>query len=82
MVPPNAEWTLSLPLGTYGVMLIDDEDNDNKLDTNWLGMPSEGIGASRGAAGGPFGGPPWGDAKFEFAKCDVVTTVSINLWWS
>ena len=32
-------------------MVLDDTDSDGKMDTNFLGAPSEAVGASRGAAG-------------------------------
>ena len=49
--------------GEYGIKLIHDEDDNNKLDTNKLGIPKEGYGFSNN--GGAFGPSPWREAKFE-----------------
>ena len=34
-------------------------------------MPSEDVGASNNAEGGPFGAPPWDKAKFTVNKEEV-----------
>ena len=52
--------------GTYAIAFIHDENENGKLDTNFLGMPSEGVGASNDAKA-TFGQPKWDDAKFEHA---------------
>jgi uncharacterized protein (DUF2141 family) len=52
--------------GTYAVAFIHDENENGKLDTNFLGIPSEGIGASNDAKA-TFGPPKWDDAKFVHA---------------
>lgn len=36
----------NLPPGTYAVGVIDDENDNGKLDTNFLGIPKEGFGFS------------------------------------
>jgi uncharacterized protein (DUF2141 family) len=51
--------------GDYAVYAFHDEDGDRTLETNWIGMPKEGVGTSRGAKG--FMGPP----KFDDAKLAV-----------
>ncbi len=33
--------------GTYAISIIHDENNNGKLDTNFLGIPKEGYGASK-----------------------------------
>ena len=53
-----------LPPGTYALALIHDENGNGKVDTNWIGMPKEGVGASNNATG-TLGPPSWRDAKFE-----------------
>jgi len=50
--------------GTYAFSFFHDENENGKLDTNFLGMPSEGVGASNDAHSA-LGGPKWDDAKFE-----------------
>lgn len=57
--------------GEYAAYAFHDEDRDRALKTNWIGMPKEGVGASRGAKG--FMGPPkFGDAKVEVAPGAAV----------
>jgi uncharacterized protein (DUF2141 family) len=36
-----------LPRGNYGVAVFHDENTNNRVDTNLLGMPAEGYGFSR-----------------------------------
>ena len=59
-----------IPYGTYAIGLIHDVNDNGKLDTRWIppGMPSEDVGASNNAQGGPFGGPPWEKAKIILNK--------------
>ncbi|WP_445731217.1 DUF2141 domain-containing protein [Mariniflexile sp.] len=50
--------------GTYAVSMFHDENDNGKMDTNFLGIPKEDYGCSNNAKG--FMGPPkWEDAKFE-----------------
>jgi uncharacterized protein (DUF2141 family) len=52
-----------LPPGTYAIAVVHDENDNEALDTNFLGIPKEGIGASNNAKG-RLGPPKWKDAKF------------------
>lgn len=52
--------------GTYAAAAIHDENNNNTLDTSWLGLPREGVASSNGAHG-TFGPPSFDDAAFEFS---------------
>jgi uncharacterized protein (DUF2141 family) len=51
--------------GTYAVSAFHDENANGKLDTNFLGIPREGVGASNNARG--HFGPP----RFEAAAVRV-----------
>jgi len=44
----NGEMTIAFNLetGIYGLTLLDDEDNDNKMNYNFFGIPEEGFGFS------------------------------------
>ena len=53
-----------LPDGQYAVTVIHDEDGNEDLTTNFLGIPKESIGASNDAPA-RFGPPKWEDAMFE-----------------
>jgi uncharacterized protein (DUF2141 family) len=51
--------------GRYALSFIHDENDNKKLDTNWIGIPKEGFGYSKDAMGKI--GPP----KFDDAVMDV-----------
>jgi uncharacterized protein (DUF2141 family) len=57
----------AVPYGTYAVAVFHDDNNNGAFDTNFMGLPKEGTGASRDAKGSM--GPP----KFEDAKFQVNT---------
>lgn len=44
---------LDLPKGEYALMIFHDEDDNNELKTNWIGMPKEGVGNSNNHKGIP-----------------------------
>jgi len=56
--------------GEYAVSVFHDENGNGKLDTNFLGIPSEGVGASNDAKG-HFGPPHFEDARFKFSGGSV-----------
>jgi uncharacterized protein (DUF2141 family) len=62
--------------GTYAVALFHDENSNGKLDTNFLGIPREGTGASNDAKG-RMGPPKFADAAFQFrgGLLDLKVTV-------
>ena len=66
----------NLPGGEYAVSVFHDENNNKKLDTNFLGIPKEGVGASNNAKG-HFGPPKYIDAKFSFNG--DPETIAINI---
>jgi uncharacterized protein (DUF2141 family) len=37
---------MPIPEGLYGIVLLDDENSDDIMDYNWLGIPREGFGFS------------------------------------
>ena len=63
--------------GAYAISVMHDENGNGKLDKNLLGMPTEGIGASRDARGS-MGPPKWEDAVFPFAGGSVQVPVTIH----
>ncbi len=52
--------------GTYAVTAFHDENFNRKLDTNWLGIPTEGVGVSGEIRG--FLGPRFRDSSFFLNK--------------
>jgi uncharacterized protein (DUF2141 family) len=58
--------------GTYAISVIHDANNNKKFDTNFLGIPTEGYGASQNKL--PFAAAP----KFEENKFTVTTNATIT----
>jgi uncharacterized protein (DUF2141 family) len=66
--------------GTYAVAVIDDENGDAKLRTDWLGIPTEGFGISRNPTVSVSTGiPKFKDASFTL---DKNTTINIKMKYS
>jgi len=63
----------NLPKGEYAVSFVHDENDNKKMDTNFLGIPKEDYGCSNNATG--FMGPP----KYEDAKFMIEEHKSINI---
>ena len=64
-----------LPDGIYAIGLYVDSNKNEKLDTNFLGIPTEQFGFSNNAKG-RFGPPSFESASFEL---DAFKEISINL---
>ncbi|NTW32529.1 MAG: DUF2141 domain-containing protein [Bacteroidetes bacterium] len=60
----------NLEPGKYAFKYFHDENKNLNLDTNWVGIPSEGFGFSNNAAG-TFGPPPF--KKTIFALINNIT---------
>ena len=54
----------NLKSGKYSFKYFHDENNNKKLDTNWLGIPTEGFGFSNNARG-TFGPPAFEKTVFD-----------------
>ncbi|HXB30509.1 MAG TPA: DUF2141 domain-containing protein [Puia sp.] len=66
----------SLPPGEYAISVYHDENNNGKMDTNFFGIPKEGVGASNDARG-HLGPPHYKDAKFNFSG--GIQSISIHI---
>jgi uncharacterized protein (DUF2141 family) len=55
-----------LPKGVYGISAFHDENKNGKLDTNFVGYPTEEYCASRNARN-TFSAPSFSDAKFKYS---------------
>ena len=64
-----------LPDGIYAIGLYVDSNKNEKLDTNFFGIPKEQFGFSNNAKG-RFGPPLFESASFEL---DALKEISINL---
>ena len=62
--------------GTYAISVFHDENSNGKLDTNLMGIPREGVGASNDVKG-HFGPPKFDAAAFRFAagRLDLKITI-------
>ena len=62
--------------GQYAVAVFHDENGNGKMDTNFIGMPREGVGASNNPKT-RMGPPRFADAAFTVAgsKVDLQITV-------
>lgn len=58
-----------LPPGRYAVAVMHDEDGDGELDTNMLGIPTEGYGFS--GDGGGFGAPNFEEASVSVSDSEM-----------
>lgn len=67
-----------LPPGKYAVSSYHDENSNGKMDTNSLGVPTEGYGFSNDAQGSA-GPPKFAQAAFDFeGKSDKTIEFSLN----
>ena len=66
----------NLPSGIYAISLYHDENDNKKLDTNFLGIPKEDTGSSNNAPA-RFGPPKWKDAKFELKKQTKIINIKL-----
>lgn len=67
----------AVPEGDYAVSVVHDENNNQKFDTNFLGIPKEGYGASQNNL--PFAAAPKFDANKFSVKGNGVISVNIKL---
>ena len=63
--------------GTYAISVIHDANNNKKFDTNFLGIPTEGYGASQNKL--PFAAAPKFDENKSIVSANSTTTSTIKL---
>jgi uncharacterized protein (DUF2141 family) len=63
--------------GRYAVAVLHDENENSKMDFNFLGMPLEGYGFSNDASA-PFGPPSFDDAAFRLRARPSVVAVKVR----
>lgn len=66
-----------IPAGTWVVLAYQDENENNELDRNFIGIPSENYGFSRDARG-KFGPPGFEDAAIEVKGELTVAPVKLK----
>ncbi len=60
----------NLPNGEYAIKMYQDENDNNKLDFNMVGIPKEGYGFSNNV--GMFGAPEYVEAKFTIKENTAI----------
>lgn len=74
----KARRTISgLAPGTYALSVYHDANGNGELDTNWIGMPKEGVGASNNAKG-TMGPPKFKDAKFSLGSAGITQSIKLT----
>jgi uncharacterized protein (DUF2141 family) len=66
-----------IPPGTYALVVIHDENRNGKLDTNWLGVPTEGYGFSSDAKA-TLSAPSFSAAKFHYDGGTLDLKISLH----
>ncbi len=66
-----------LPYGKYAASVLHDENMNKKLDTNWLGIPREGIGVSNNTSGFR-GRPRFKNSLFKLNKSSAVKNIKMR----
>lgn len=67
-----------LPYGTYAVAVMHDENLNDRVDLNFLGIPKEGTGSSNDARN-LFSGPDFEQAVFNFSP--VAEKIKIRMFY-
>lgn len=66
-----------VPAGVYAVSVFHDENLNGRLDTNWLGIPREGVGASNNPK--PRMGPPkFAAAEFHYSGASMDVEIIMH----
>jgi uncharacterized protein (DUF2141 family) len=75
------KFTIPLPKnGTYAIAVVHDENKNEKLDTNFFGVPTEGYGFSNNKTG-VFGAPSFKDCAFSISNADThQLEIQIKYW--
>ena len=71
VMPGETEGTIELEEGTYSIGFFIDKNDNEKLDTNFLGVPKEQFGFSNDAMG-RFGPPSFEAASFTLDEETVL----------
>lgn len=65
-----------LPFGNYAIIAFHDENDNNKFDTNFIGLPIEGNGTSNSTGKG-MSKPKYENAVFSFSEKTKAVSVRI-----
>ena len=67
----------NIPFGDYALKVFHDENDNQKLDTNFIGMPKEKYGFSNDAMG-RFGPPSFEQARFRLEESAITLRVEMK----
>lgn len=67
----------NLPPGEYAFALLHDENGNNEMDYNWLGMPKEGFGFSRNPSMG-LSAPSFDETKVHFNGSAKIIKIKVK----
>ncbi len=74
----KVKWEVkNIPFGEYAIKAFHDEDEDDEVDTNFIGIPTESYGFSNNAKG-LFGPPSFDKAKFHFNNQDMQMEINLD----
>ncbi|MGB3181072.1 MAG: DUF2141 domain-containing protein [Cyclobacteriaceae bacterium] len=66
-----------VPHGVYALAVLHDENENGRMDTNFVGMPKEGYGVSNNAKASMFGPPLYDDAVFMLDAEEISLNISL-----
>ncbi|MBI4652524.1 DUF2141 domain-containing protein [Candidatus Desantisbacteria bacterium] len=66
-----------IPYGAYAAAILHDENSSGDMDSNWLGIPKEGYGASNNIVN-KFGPPKFSDSKFILESKEIVINIKVQ----
>ena len=69
--------SLDLPPGDYALSIFFDANDNDELDTNWIGLPKEPVALSNNARP-KFGPPKYKDAVFSLGEEPVLQRILIQ----
>lgn len=69
--------TCNLKPGTYAIAVFHDENNNDELDSNFIGIPKESVGFSQNPSFS-FGPPDFEEADFKLADDKIHLTVKMK----
>ncbi len=67
----------SLEYGYYAIKVFHDENNNGKLDLNFIGIPTEDYGYSNNVSEW-FGPPKWEKTRFLFNQSEMSIEISVD----
>lgn len=71
---------LELPPGTYAIAVLDDENGNGELDSNWMGIPQEGFAFSNNIKPTLTGPPSFQACKIDLTHSAAQARVKLLYW--